>query len=69
MEKPQVVELIPPECYRATIEARFGEHLAKLSPDFLSLSPEQQARELLILKADDAAAYIALRTLAIRCAK
>lgn len=66
IQKPEKV--IPAECHRATIEARFGEYLSTLSPNFLNLSPDEQARELLILKARDAEAYIALRTLAIRCA-
>src|SRR5690606_1929334 len=68
VEQPKPEPVIPAECRRETIEARFSEHLAKLSPIFLDLSPDQQARELLSLKADDAEAYIALRTLAIRCA-
>lgn len=68
VEKPQVEKVIPAECRRETIEARFPEALSSLPPAFLDLSPSQQARELLTLKARDAEAYIALRTLAIRCA-
>lgn len=68
VEIPKAEKVIPAECRRETIEARFSEALSKLSPSFLDLSPQQQARELLTLKADDVQAYIALRTLAIRCA-
>ena len=68
VEAPKIEPVIPAECRRETIEERFGPYLSTLSPNFLSLSPDEQARELLHLKVKDVGVYIALRTLALRCA-
>lgn len=69
--KPEInlPEPIPPECRRETISLRFPDALATLPTDFLSLSPDDQARALLNAKASDAEAYFGLRALALRCAE
>lgn len=67
-EIPQPKEIRPAECQKEVIENRFASVLSKLSANFLDLSPAQQARELLSLKAEDSARYAELRALALRCA-
>jgi len=46
----------------------FAPELAGLPPGYQTLGPEDRARVLLTLKADDAETYKNLRAQAIRCA-
>lgn len=64
---PVVIPPAPAECLRRAFEA-YPEALSKLPPEFPQLSPPEQQRALLRLKADDASLYLTLRDTALRCA-
>lgn len=61
-------ETPPAECTRTALELT-APALTTLPADFQALVPDERARVLLTLKADDAERYIGLRATALRCAR
>lgn len=66
-ERLEPVEVIPPECTKEYAQ-NFPVSLSELPASFLDLSPREQARELVILKSEDAEQYSRVLNTLIRCA-
>lgn len=59
---------VPSECTRAGFTL-FAADLAPLPGDYLSMTRDQRAKAMLVLKSDDTTQYKLLRSQALRCAR